>query len=516
MTTGFDNELYLDQQSRYIVERSACFSKLYLEFGGKLVHDNHAARVLPGYDPNVKIRLLEKIKDKIDIIICVYAGDIETRKMRGDFGIGYDADVLKLIDDLRVAISETVPSAVVITRFDDQPVVKQFMNHLTRRDIQVHVHKAIKGYPTDIDTVVSDSGYGANAFIETTKPIVVVTGPGPNSGKMATCLSQCYHEQRRGVSVGYAKFETFPIWNLPLKHPVNMAYESATADLGDFNQVDPFHLDAYGIVATNYNRDIDSFPILQRVMARIAAGGASAQGAGPGTAAPGYRSPTDMGVNRAGFAIVSDDACKEAARREIVRRYLRYRCEHAMGLASKATVDRADLIMKELGLDPLDRKVVSAAREAAARSKERGKGHQGIHVGAAIEFPDETIVTGSNSILMHAASAVVLNAIKHLAGIPSRIDLISKTIIESIGALKKSTFNETNPSMNLDEMLIALGISAATNPATAYAVERLKDLKGCEMHLTHIPTSGDDAGLRRLGMVITSDPSFSSKALFID
>ena len=508
MTRGFDNESYLEQQSRYIIERAKHFSKLYLEFGGKLMHDYHAARVLPGYDSNVKIKLLERIKDSIDIIICVYAGDIETRKMRGDFGISYDADVLKLIDDLRAAIGERVPAAVVVTRFDEQPVVKQFVNHLEGRGVKVHLHKAIAGYPTDIDTVVSDAGYGANSFIDTGKPIVVVSGPGPNSGKMATCLSQCYHEHKRGVSAGYAKFETFPIWNLPLKHPVNLAYESATADLGDFNQVDPFHLEARGVVATNYNRDIESFPILRRVMARIAGTDRAA--------GHGCLSPTDMGVNRVGFAIIDDEACREAAKQELVRRYLRYRCEHVMGLCGKHVVDRADLVMREIGLEPSDRRVVVPAREAAARAREKGKGHQGVHVGAAIEFLDGTIVTGSNSMLMHAASAVVLNAIKRLAGIPREIDLIAKNIVESIATLKENTFNEQNPSMNLDETLIALGISAATNPATAFAVERLRELKGCEMHLTHIPTSGDDAGLRRLGMNITSDPNFSSKALFID
>jgi uncharacterized protein (UPF0371 family) len=498
---GFDNEKYLKEQTSAILQRVERFNnKLYLEFGGKLLFDYHAARVLPGFDPNVKMRLLQQLKDKADIILCIYAGDIERRKLRGDFGITYDVDALKLMDDLRDWGLEV--RAVVITRFEEQPAAKIFKNRLERRNIRVYTHRYTKGYPTDVDLIVSDEGYGANTHIETNNPLVVVTGPGPGSGKLATCLSQLYHDHKRGLNSGYAKFETFPIWNLPLKHPVNVAYEAATADIGDFNLIDPFHLEACCATAVNYNRDVEIFPVLQRILKRIM--GADSI----------YRSPTDMGVNRAGFGIIDDDLAKEAAKQEVIRRFFRYSCEHAMGAADKNTVQRVELLMKELNVGPQDRKVVAPAREAAHEAQKKGKGNQGIFCGAAIELRDGTIITGKNSPLMHAASSLVLNAIKHLAGLPDRIHLLSPNIIESIRNLKEKTLKARTVSLDLDETLIALSIGAATNPTAQLTMEKLEELQGCEVHMTHIPTPGDEAGLRRLGVNLTSEPNFSTKSLF--
>jgi len=498
---GFDNERYLKDQTAAILDRAAkAGDKLYLEFGGKLLWDYHASRVLPGFDPNVKMRLLKQLKDKADIILCIYAGDIERKKLRADFGITYDADALKLIDDLRdwgLAIR-----AVVITRYDLQPGATIFKNKLEHLGIRVCTHRATPGYPTNVDLIVSDAGYGANPFIETDKPLVVVTGPGPGSGKLATCLSQLYHEHRRGVRAGYAKFETFPIWNLPLKHPVNVAYEAATADLADFNLIDPFHLEAYGQTAVNYNRDVEIFPVLRRILQRITGGDAM------------YRSPTDMGVNRAGFAIVNDAACCEAARQEVVRRYFRCACEQAVGFVGKDTVQRAQLLMEELGAQPTARLVVGPARDAARRGRLDGKGHKGIYCGAAIELADGRIITGRNSPLMHASSSLVLNAIKALADIPERLHLLSPTIIGSITSLKQDILNARSVSLDLEEALIALSISAATNPTAQLAMDKLKELRGCEVHMTHIPRPGDEAGLRRLGVNLTCEPSFSTHDLF--
>ena len=498
---GFDNEEYLRQQSAAILERVARFGdKLYLEFGGKLLFDYHAARVLPGFDPNVKMRLLQKLKDQADLLLCIYAGDIERKKLRADFGITYDVDALKLIDDLRDW--DLTVRAVIITRFDDQPAARIFKNRLENRGVRVCTHRATKGYPTDVDTIVSDEGYGANPYIEADKSLVVVTGPGPGSGKLATCLSQLYHDHKRGVRSGYAKFETFPIWNLPLKHPVNVAYEAATADIGDFNLIDPFHLEAYGETAVNYNRDVEVFPVLRRILERIMGDGSI------------YRSPTDMGVNRAGFAITDDTVCREAARQEAIRRYFQYACEHAMGFTDKATVQRAKLLMEELGVESTDRRVVGPAREAADRARRENKGHKGIFTGAAVELPDGSIVTGKNSPLMHAASALVLNAVKRLAEIPDEIHLLAPTILESIAGMKKNILNSRSVSLDLEETLIALSISAATNPTAKRAMSRLEALAGCEVHMTHIPRPGDEAGLRRLGINLTTEPNFSSKNLF--
>ncbi len=496
-TPGFDNAKYLKEQTDAILKRVARFdNKLYLEFGGKLLFDYHAARVLPGFDPNVKMRLLQQLKDRADLILCIYAGDIERRKVRADFGITYDADAFKLIDDVK-DWGLTI-SAVVITRFDNQPAAKIFKNKLERQGIRVYTHRFTKGYPTDIDLIVSDDGYGANEYIDTQKNLVIVTGPGPGSGKLATCLSQMYHDYRAGIKSGYAKFETFPIWNLPLKHPVNVAYESATADIKDFNMIDPFHLDAYNEKAVNYNRDVEVFPVLKRILEKIT-GGASI-----------YQSPTDMGVNCAGFGIADDAIVQDAAKQEAIRRYFRYGCEYVMGLVEKETVQRAELIMKELGVHPEDRKTVLPARAAAAEAKEGNKGNKGVFCGAAIELNDGTIITGKNSPLMHAVSSLVLNAAKHLAGIPDKLHVLSPNIISSVKDFKEKIFKAKTISMDLDEALIALAISA-TNNATAQAVlEKLNDLRGCEVHMTHIPTPGDEAGLKRLGINLTTDLNFSA------
>jgi uncharacterized protein (UPF0371 family) len=500
--TGFDSEKYLAEQTQAIIERMEKFdNKLYLEFGGKLIYDYHAARVLPGFDPNIKLRLLQKLKNKADIILCIYAGDIERRKIRADFGIAYDAATLKLIDDLREWGIEI--TAVVITRYAAQPAATIFKKKLERRGIKVYTHAATRGYPSEVDLIVSDEGYGANEYIKTKNPLVVVTGPGPGSGKLATCLSQLYHDYRKGQQSGYAKFETFPIWSIPLKHPVNVAYEAATADLKDINMIDPFHLEAYGEAAINYNRDVEAFPLLRRILEKITGGEAM------------YKSPTDMGVNKAGSGIVDDAAVQAAAKQEIIRRYFRYECEYILGLEEKETPQRVARIMEETELKPEDRPVVAAARQAAEEAQKKNKGHEGFYCGAALELRDGTIVTGKNFALMHASSSLVLNAIKKLAEIPDKIHLLSPGIIESIGSLKKQVLNAKAVSLDLGETLIALAIAAATNPSAQLAMEKLKELEDCEVHLTHIPTPGDEAGLRRLGVNITSDPNFSTNSLFV-
>lgn len=499
--TGFDNARYIREQAAAILQRVERFDrKLYLEFGGKLVFDYHAARVLPGFDPNAKISLLKELREQAQIVLCIYAGDIERRKIRADFGISYDLDALRLIDDFRAAGLDV--AGVVITRFAGQSSGRVFRNKLERRGIRVCAHPVTPDYPADVDLVVSEEGYGANEYVETQRPLVVVTGPGPGSGKLATCLSQMYHDHRRGLESGYAKFETFPIWNLPLKHPVNVAYEAATADLKDINMIDPFHLEATGETAVNYNRDVEAFPVLRRILQRITG------------AEPPYRSPTEMGVNRAGFAITNDEICREAARQEIVRRYFRYSCEYAMGVADRDTVDRATVLMEEVEMAASGRRVVGPARQAADDARRKGKGHKGIFCGAALELPDGRILTGKNSPLMHASSSLVLNAIKALAGIPDDIHLLSPVIIESVADLKRTTLDSRSASLDLEEALIALSISAATNPTARRAVEKLKELHGCEAHLTHMPTPGDEAGLRSLGVRLTSEPEFSTRSLF--
>ena len=499
---GFDNEKYLQEQTAAINERVTRFSdKLYLEFGGKLLFDFHASRVLPGFDPNVKMRLLQGLSDKAEVILCIYAGDIEKKKMRADFGITYDADALKLIDDLE---DRGVPvRAVVITRYEEQPGAAAFKTQLENRGVQVHTHRFTKGYPTDIDTVVSDRGYGANSYVETEKPIVVVTGPGPGSGKLATCLSQLYHDHQRSLKSGYAKFETFPIWNLPLKHPVNSAYEAATAEMKDVNQIDHFHLEAYDQKTVNYNRDIEAFPLLKRIIQRITGGESF------------YESPTDMGVNRAGFGIIDDKAVREAGCQEIVRRFFRYACEYSMGLVDRESVERIELLMEEHGLTPESRAVVAPARADARLAKTKGKGNDGIFCGAAMELPDGSIIAGHNSPQLHAAASLILTGAKRLAGVPPEVDILPPHVVDSISYLKKDVLGRNRVSLDAEETLIGLAVSGASDPNVEEAVRKLRDFRGCEVHMTHMPSPGDEAGLRKLGVNLTTEPRFASKRLFV-
>ena len=494
--TGFDNEKYLAEQTKAILERVAGFDhKLYLEFGGKLLYDYHAARVLPGYEPTVKMQLLQRLKENIEIVICIYARDIEAGRLRGDFGMTYDTACLKTIDDLKDYGLDV--NKVVITRFKAEPLAIKFKNRLERKGIKVYLHREIKGYPADINKIVSKRGYGRNDYIKTEKPVVVVTAPGPGSGKLATCLSQLYHDHKRGINSGYAKFETFPIWNLPLRHPVNVAYESATADLGDYNLTDPFHLKAYNKKAVNYNRDVDAFPILKSILEKIV---------GTKRDMVMYDSPTDMGVNRAGFGIVDDEAVREAAKQEIIRRCFRYHWEFMLGAEKKETVERARELMKEVGVKEEDRSCVLPARKAAREAaKSPGKGNNGIFCGAAVELPGGKIISGKNSPLMQAASSAIINAAKHLADIPDRIHLLPRSVINNIAALKKEILDSKTESLDLEETLVALSISAAANPTAEAAVKMLKQLKDCEMHITHIPSPGDEAGLRKLRINFTCD-----------
>jgi len=493
--TGFDNEKYLDEQTSFILERvNDSKNKLYLEFGGKLMFDHHAERVLPGYDPNVKLRLLKKLKDQAEVILCIYAGDIEKRKIRGDFGITYEADAFNLIDNFRshgISIS-----SVVITRFEDKPAVLKFEKQLKRKSIDVYRHYYTKGYPSDVDLIVSEEGYGKNDYIPTTMPLVVVTGPGPGSGKLATCLSQLYHDHKNGIEAAYSKFETFPIWNIPLKHPVNGAYEAATADLLDYNLVDPFHLETYGEVCINYNRDVDAFPLVKRILEKIS-----------GEESP-YASPTDMGVNRAGFGIIDDEIVRKAAKQEIVRRYFRYNCEYVLGLAEQSTVNRINLLLGEYGLTPLDRPVVPAARNKALSESEKSDKYSDGKAGALM-LRDGTIVTGRGSNIMHAPAAAVLNAVKRLAGIPRKKHILATSTIEAIRTMKKVT-GYADLYLDLEEILIALSVCAAAGEDAAKTMGMLHLLKGCELHLSHMPSQGDEAGLRKLGINTTSEPVFSN------
>jgi len=497
MKIGFDHEKYLEEQSKYILERVNNYDKLYLEFGGKLLFDLHAKRVLPGFDENAKIKLLHKLKENVEVVICVYAGDIERNKIRGDFGITYDMDVLRLIDDLRSYDLEV--NSVVITRYDDQPSTTVFINKLERRGIKVYKHRATKGYPTDVDTIVSEEGYGKNPYIETSKPIVVVTAPGPGSGKLATCLSQLYHENKRGNVAGYSKFETFPVWNVPLKHPLNIAYEAATVDLKDVNMIDYFHLEAYGETAVNYNRDLETFPVLKRIIEKIT-GKESV-----------YKSPTDMGVNRVGFGIVDDEVVKEASKQEIIRRYFKTGCEYKKGYVDKDTFEHSKLIMEQVNLKEEDRRVVLPARERAARLKEE---NSSICTAVAIELNDGTILTGKGSELLDASAAALLNSIKYLANIADDMHLISPVILEPILDLKTKTLTNKKVSLNCEEVLIALSISAATNPIAQVAMEKLAMLKNCQVHSTTILPTSDEQTLGKLGIDVTCDAEYASESLF--
>lgn len=484
MKIGFDHEKYLQIQSAHIRERIAQFSKLYLEFGGKLFDDYHASRVLPGFQPDSKLRMLEKLRDQAEIVIVIGADAIEQNKVRGDLGITYDVDVLRLIDVFRE--KGFLVSSVVITKYTGQTAADKFRQKLEAHQVASYLHYVIDGYPGDIDRIVSDEGYGKNDYIKTTRPLVVVTAPGPGSGKMATCLSQLYHEHKRGITAGYAKFETFPIWNLPLKHPVNIAYEAATADLDDVNMIDPFHLEAYGKTTVNYNRDIEIFPVLNAMFEEIL-------GYSP------YKSPTDMGVNMAGNCITDDAVCCEAAKQEIIRRYLKGLCDVKTGSAPKEIVRRLELLMKQADVTLQDRKVVPAARE---RCEQTGTPC------AAIELSDGRIMTGRTNDLLGAAASCLLNAMKLNAGIDHNLHLISRESIEPIQKLKTGYLGSRNPRLHTDEMLIALSASAAANQDAALALAQLPALRGCEAHSTVILSEVDERIFRKLGLRLTCDPSY--------
>jgi len=499
MKTGFNSQKYLEEQSKFILERVEQFDKLYLEFGGKLIFDMHAKRVLPGFDENAKIKLLQKLKDQSEIIICIYSGDIERNKIRGDFGISYDMDVLKLIDDLRGYDLEI--NSVLITRFDDQPATKVFINKLEQKGIKVYKHRSTKGYPTDVDVIVSDEGYGQNPYIETTKPIVVVTAPGPGSGKLATCLNQLYHENKRGKKVGYSKFETFPVWNLPLKHPVNIAYEAATVDLKDVNMLDSFHLDTYNEVAVNYNRDIESFPVLKRILEKIT-----------GTKSM-FQSPTDMGVNRIAFGITDDETVQEASKQEIIRRYFKTGIEYKKGLCDIDTYNRSKMIMEELLLKATDRIVVEPAREYAEELSKTITSDVAIAT-MALQLSNGEIVTGKNGKAMDATAACVINALKNHAGISDDVHLLSPAILNPIIHLKTESMGNKKSLLNLEEVLIALSISAAFNPIAQVALDHLSDLRNCESHSTVMLNANNENTLRSLGIEVTCDPEFSTSSLF--
>ena len=485
---GFDNEKYLHTQSEHIRERISQFGgKLYLEFGGKLYDDYHASRVLPGFQPDSKLRMLLQLKDQVEVIIVINAADIEKNKVRGDLGITYDVDVLRLIDIFR-SFGLYVGS-VVMTRFQGQAVAQAFQQRLESLGLKVYRHYPIEGYPSNIAHIVSDEGYGKNEYIQTSRGLVVVTAPGPGSGKMATCLSQLYHEHKRGINAGYAKFETFPIWNLPLSHPVNLAYEAATADLNDVNMIDPFHLEAYGTTTVNYNRDVEIFPVLRAMFEQIV-------GECP------YKSPTDMGVNMVGNCIIDDEAVREASRQEILRRYYAALCGQRQGTVSEDTVFKLELLMKKAGVTIHDRSVVSPALQKAALTGAPA---------AAMELPDGSLVTGKTSDLLGAASALLLNALKRLGGISDDIHLISPVIIEPIQHLKVDHLGNRNPRLHTDEVLIALSICAATNPTAELAMEQLSRLRGCEVHSSVILSQVDDKVFRRLGINITCEPKYENK-----
>ncbi len=482
---GFDNEKYLQMQSEHIRKRLASFGgKLYLEFGGKLYDDNHAARVLPGFEPDSKLQMLLQLKDQVEMVIVINAGDIEKNKIRGDLGITYDRDVLRLLEIFQ-GLGLYV-SSVVLTRFRQQDVAKAFQARLESLGIRVYHHYDIPGYPSDTASIVSNDGFGKNDYIETTRSLVVVTAPGPGSGKLATCLSQLYHEHQRGIKAGYAKFETFPIWNLPLNHPVNLAYEAATADLNDVNMIDPFHLDAYGVTTVNYNRDVEAFPVLDAMFERIL-----------GTCP--YKSPTDMGVNMVGNCIIDDEAVRQACCQEIIRRYYAALCDHKKGKVPDEVVRKLELLMKKAGVELSARKVVAAALKKSETT--------GLPA-AAIELPDGSIVTGKTSNLLGASAALLLNALKALGGIEDSLHLISPLVIDPIQRLKVGYLGNRNPRLHTDEVLIALSISAATDPKAELAMQQLSKLRGCDVHSTVILSEVDEKMFKRLGIHLTCEPRF--------
>ena len=491
MKIGFDNNKYLTLQAQHIRARREQFGdKLYIEFGGKLFDDYHASRVLPGFQPDSKIRMLASIRDDVEIVVVICAGDIEKKKVRGDLGIGYDEDVLRLMDVFR-GLGFYVGS-VVITQYAGQPAADAFIKRLTALGVRSYRHYPIAGYPSDVAHIVSDDGLGKNDYIETSHPIVVVTAPGPGSGKMATCLSQLYHENKRGVRAGYAKYETFPIWNLPLKHPVNLAYEAATADLNDVNMIDPFHLEAYGKTTVNYNRDVEIFPVLNAMFQRI-------QGASP------YKSPTDMGVNMAGFAIVDDQVCQAASRMEILRRYYAGMADRTRGRCDDEVVRKLEIVMQQAGVTPEICPAVAACLQKAEET--------GAPAGAMV-LPDGSVVTGKTSSLLGASAALLLNALKAMAGIDHKLKLIPASVIEPISRLKTGNLGHRNPRLHSDEVLIALAISGLTNPLAAMVQEQLSSLRGCDAHFSVIISEEDEKLYKRLGINVTCQPRYEVKKLY--
>lgn len=492
MKKGFDNKKYLQLQTENILKRIKQFdNKLYIEIGGKLFDDLHASRVLPGFEPDAKVKILQKLKDKSEIIFVISANDIERNKIRADYSITYDMDVLRQIDCLREA-GLTV-SGVVITLFNNQPMAKTFANKLLRRNEKVYFHKYTKGYPTDVNTIVSDEGYGANPYIETTRPLVVITAPGPGSGKMATCLSQLYHEYKRGVKAGYAKFETFPVWNLPLNHPVNIAYEAATADLKDVNMIDSFHLNAYGETTVNYNRDLEVFPVVRNILQKITGNDKI------------YQSPTDMGVNMVGFAITDDEAVREASKEEIIRRYYKARCEYTKGTTSIDTVNRIQYLMGEWNINPNSKKVIAIAKQ---RQKETNSPV------VAIQLNNGKIITGRSKELMTASAACILNAIKYLAKIDDSIKLIPTHMLEPVLQFKKERLKIKNGQLSLKDVLMMLSVSTTVNPTASLALSQLDKLRHCEAHSSSLLNNSDQNTLNALGINITMEPKFSSKSLY--
>ena len=492
MIKGFDNDRYVKLQSEKILERIRKFdNKLYLEFGGKLFDDMHACRVLPGFESDAKCKILLQLKDQSEIIFVISGQDLERNKIRADFGIPYGTDVLRLIDKMR-GLGLNMNS-VVVTQYLGQPAADKFIAKLKNHGLKTYIHHKTKGYPTEVDVIVSDEGYGANPYIETTKPLVVVTAPGPGSGKLATCLSQLYHEYKRGVRAGYAKFETFPIWNLPLRHPVNVAYEAATADLGDINMIDPYHLETYGITTVNYNRDIECFPIVKSILAKIT---------GDETI---YNSPTDMGVNMAGFGIVDDEVCRAASRQEIIRRYYKAVCDYKTGNASEDCVERIRLLMNENKIDLSERKVVRPALEKAERSGSAS---------VAFELENGCFVTGKSSKQMTACASAVLNAVKVLSDIPDEMLLLSPVVLAPIMQLKKAVLREDKVTPSMGDVLTALSICAATNPIAEKAMNMLSCLRGCDAHASCILPENDLSVMRKLGVNLTCEPEFGSKDLY--
>ena len=549
---GFDTKKYLQAQEKVIRKRLNKSEKLYLEFGGKLLFDGHAARVLPGYEPTAKLQLLQKLKQDLEVLVCVSAKELQKGKIHGDVNLNNEEFTLKILGELKVY--QLPVTAVVINRFEEEPAALDFERRLECLGLRVYKRREISNYPVNVDFIISPEGYGADPYIKTSKPIVLVTASGPNSGKLSTCLGQLYHERKRGCFASYAKFETFPVWDLSLKHPVNIAYEAATADLGDFNLIDPFHLKAYGKTAINYNRDVEAFPILEKLLKSIVktnafistaarrkppAFPACRQAGVLGDESPSrilrdstatkeetpslragvgfiYHSPTDMGVNCISQGIINNQLVQRAACQEIIFRFFRYQAEAKKGLKSKKALQRTKALMEELGLKPEDRKVVPAARKALYQAqKQRDKGEGETYCGAAIELADGQVVTGKNSSLLHAEAAVILNAIKVLAGIPDKTYLLSPKVISGVNKIKQEILKEKSESLNLSETLIALSMASTTSPIVNRALKCLTQLRGCKMHTTHIPARGDENAFRKLNLWVTTDANVPlSKAFF--